>query len=447
MTAEVEKSLRFDYQDRNQLAVHAIPGGTIYPLEDSGSTVTECGQYGGVLDQNFRFVPASLQRRCYPDPITPSADWYIGARPGWDPATRERCDEEVVFLGPAKRHFAHFYLEALARVWFFLDERNCKYRVAYLVRPGDEPDAQLLQDAFSLLGVPVQNLMAIRDPTQFKTVLIPEQSFVLNRSYHSLYVQTIDRLQKNIAPREHKKVFFSRRLNYPGSTRNIGDDLAEAIFRKNGYEIFHPEGMTLPETLAIMKGCEEFAACSGSNAHNAVFLREGATIVILNRSEHIHPIQTMINEMRRLRCVYVDSFYDLLPVNWSIGPFSFCYTPFLEAYLRENHMAYDRAALIAASTRNLILYIKTWSEYYADSAFTEPTLSHSIDAKALAKKIRHLELTLAQTISKRRAFLMTCYRVACALREKHQRARWWRFVEPVLKWGGRMVSRLSAIGR
>ncbi len=91
--------------------------------------------------------------------------------------------------------------------------------------------------------------------------------------------------------------------------------------------------LSIKDTIAVLKNCEEWAGQSGSNAHNAIFLSDNAKITILNRSAHFHPCQTMINRLRNLRVTYVDTFCEELPIDWGYGPYIFLYTNELKQYL------------------------------------------------------------------------------------------------------------------
>lgn len=392
MLEKFERSFKINYKKNNELEVLTIKNGIIHPLELSETQERENKQFGGVTDENLKFIDFSLQKRYEEDSATLAKNWYIGAKPDLKIENIKFIDEDIVFIGPIKRHFAHFYLETLSRAWFFLNENNLKYKIAYLVQDEDEPKWDLVEEFFTLLDVKLGNLIKIKEPTKFKNVIIPEQAYELQHCYHPVYKQTIDKLKYNIVPKKYKKVYFSKKFNYPGYLRTIGDDISEELFKRNGYKVFYPEKMTLKETLSVLKGCEEFVAASGSNAHNAIFLNDGVKIVILNRSEHVHPTQTMIDKMKNLKSIYIDSFYNLLPVNWSIGPFSFCYTECLEDYLNKYHMKFNKKKLQKKHIKNLSLYLGSWAEFYSTPEIFSLLNVNEILVNDLIKHIKNANL-------------------------------------------------------
>lgn len=384
MLSNFDKWNSVSIKNNDNLKVTEVPNGIIFPLELSEGNTYESKMWGGVVDSDFNFVPESLQKRESGESSVPYADWYTGINHDNIPENIEYINEEVVFIGPIKKHFAHFYLESLSRMWYFLDrgtvgsENVCKesvsergtihqkLKIAFLTQDNDAPDWKNFDVFFELLGLKKSDMIEIKQPTQFKNVIIPEQSFILNKCYHQKYAETINKITETIKPAKYKKVFFSKKFNWVGSNRSIGDELAEDTFRRNGYKVFYPENMKVKEMLSVLKGCEVFAAQSASNAHNAIFCDCGTEVIILNRSAHVHIIQHIINDIKKLNVTYIDAFYPILPVNWSIGPFSFYFSRYFLSFLNDNKMTFNRRLKKKTSDKNFVKYIKAWSGQYSD---------------------------------------------------------------------------------
>jgi len=111
---------------------------------------------------------------------------------------------------------------------------------------------------------------------------------------------------QNITPEKFKKVYFSKKGIQNG--RSFGEESLIKIFKNNGFTIFQSHFLSIRKTLEILKGCEEFAATSGTASHNAIFLEDKKKCIVLNRSEHLHPIQHMISSMRRHNTFYLDAY-------------------------------------------------------------------------------------------------------------------------------------------
>lgn len=367
-----------DHGHPGDLQLQLVPGGIVHPLEARSALAVaiqgagSAGQrHGGVTDAAWTFVPLSATERtnarCLQRPPTV---WYDGANPDRRGQPVQHIDEDVVFIGAMSAHYGHFLLESLARLWFFLDDAHrANFRAAYIADPGVEHFLDLLV----FFGLPRERLIRISQPTQFRSVRVPEQSFRLQDRCHPLYKQVIARIVAAVPAATHRKVYFSKEKRH--NARGIGERPMEEAFVRNGWTLFYPEQLSMAQTIAVLKGCDSFAASSGTNAHNALFLRDGARCITLNRSPHVHYAQTMIERMKRLDAVYVEANVSLLPVDWSAGPFLFGPTRHLFDFFAHAGMAVDVAAMRAAFPAHLAEFMATWARFYTDpqrQAWLEP---------------------------------------------------------------------------
>lgn len=363
-----------DHGHPGDLRLQVVAAGIVHPLEarSAAAGTGSAGQrHGGVTDAAWTFVPLSATERtnarCLQRPATV---WYDGANPDRRGAPVRRIDEDVVFIGAMSAHYGHFILESLARLWFFLDAAHrASFRAAYIADPGVEHFLDLLV----FFGLPRERLIRIDQPTQFRSVRVPEQSFRLQDRCHPLFKQVIDRITAAVPAAHHRKVYFSKEKRH--NARGIGERPMEEAFVRNGWTLFYPEQLSMADTIAVLKGCDSFAASSGTNAHNALFLRDGARCITLNRSPHVHYAQTMIARMNRLDAVDVEANVSLLPVDWSAGPFLFGPTRHLFDFFAHAGMAVDAAAMRAAFPAHLAEFMATWARFYTDpqrQAWLEP---------------------------------------------------------------------------
>jgi hypothetical protein len=143
----------------------------------------------------------------------------------------------------------------------------------------------------------------------------------------------------HVHPIFNEKVYFSKKERK--NDRAIGEGPIEAVLASNGYAVYFPETISVSETLSVLKGCKHFLATSGTNIHNSIFLQDGSTSVCLNRSGHFHPIQTMIDRMRNLNVIYVDSYLFGIQSNWSDGPFLLFPTRYLLRFLKAENLEFE----------------------------------------------------------------------------------------------------------
>jgi len=322
------------HEKNTELEVKKVANGIVHPLKKNVKGVSALT--GGVTDSNFGFVELSLTKRVAPASFDMVyQDWFRGPIKETDLNSIKYIDEDVVFLGALNGHYGHFILEGLSRLWYFLNPENAHLKAAYISEGSNEKFISF----FSLFGLKDQDIIEIIEPTRFRSVVIPEQSIRLHDFYHILYKKTIDRIKESVTSGSSKKVFFSKQLSKAG--RAIGESVIENVFKNNGYEIFYPERMTPYETVCIIKGCDNFVASSGTNIHNSIFLDDKKSMVCLNRSEHIHPIQIMIDRMRGLNAAYIDVFVTSSAENFGDKPCFVAMTKYLKKYFIDKEMIFS----------------------------------------------------------------------------------------------------------
>jgi hypothetical protein len=365
------------------LKVIEIINGIVHPLELSETKLIEVKQYGGVTDVNLNFIEESLTKRT--DPLDNSHviyDWYVGANRNRDFADIEYFDDDVVFIGALSKHYGHFILEGLARIWFYLDAKNLKFKCVYISEIG--PD--LFLDIFKLLKIDPHRMQRIEVPTKFRKVLIPEPSIRLSDYYHQKYYETVSRIRDSVPAQSYNKVFFSK--EGISNSRAVGEDIIQSVFESNGYLVFHPEKMSMYEKISILRGAKIFVASSGTNVHNSVFLEDNCDCVCLNRSEHYYSVQFMIGILKKLNNIYIDAYIlanrkrNLGP----IGPFLFGPTKHLFDFFKINNFKYNKFILYANYPLLVITYFSQYLNIFIRSASTK-FLNKSIRSNYLFLRI------------------------------------------------------------
>lgn len=304
MLNNFKKEYQTNYEKSNSLKIERVSNGIVHPLQLSKVGKFENNEFGGVTDKKLNFIDLSLTKRVSPTNfIINFHDWYIGANSDCSISDIDYIDEDVIFLGPLSKHYGHFILEGLSRLWFCLEPESVNYKCVYISGYGEDR----FNEFFKLFGLEEKNVIKIRKPTRFRTVIVPEQSIRLHDFYHEKYKETVDKIKEKVESANFEKVYFSKaRIK---NNRAVGEASIEEVFLKNGFSVFYPESLSIYEMISILKGCKVFAATSATNIHNSIFMNDSNTFICLNRSAHIHPIQTMIERMRSLKGIYIDVFF------------------------------------------------------------------------------------------------------------------------------------------
>ena len=358
-----KKDNEYSYTNKDELKVEIVKNGIIYPLEISETGIEENNQYGGVCDENNNFVELSKNTRINRDFHLPYPQWYVGANPNVELEKIEYIDEDVVFIGAMHGHFGHFLFESLNRLWFFLNNENKKYKAAYIISNTFPNKKQL--DMLKIFGLKEENLIQVNKPVRFKNVIVPEVSYSLNDKCHKKYRETIEKIKENVIKKQKKikvdkKIFFSK--EFIGNSRAIGEEKIALEFKRNGYKIVHPEKLGIYEYILLLSQCKSLVCTSATNAHNCIFLPNNSEIIVLNRSNHIHYIQTMIEKLFDFLSVHIQCHQNLLPVSYCQGPFLISPTKYLKNFFKDRKMKFNKH--LELSTSDIFKFFREWANIY-----------------------------------------------------------------------------------
>lgn len=227
-----------------------------------------------------------------------------------------QSDETVIYLGMLIGIWGHCISDCIKRAWIFhseiYKEKYSDLRVIYVAQEGS------LHDNFKALldkiGINISSFTLIDKPTRFARIILPDSSFFLDdqcvEHFTKEYVETIDLIKeqyKKSAEEITKKVYYSHK-NVRGFNNDIGEEKLEAYFKKQGYDIIHPENLSFDEQLDIMSRCCSFAATDGSTSHNSIFIPDNSEIIIIPRSPYLTFHQLALNELYPMQKIfYIDS--------------------------------------------------------------------------------------------------------------------------------------------
>ena len=220
-------------------------------------------------------------------------------------------DEIVFFCGLLPLHWGHFIIDYICRFWAPLREK--KYRIAYFSRPSDEALCGNFIKCIELMGIPIDRLICIDKPTQFKQVLVVEPAMGFAFSFNvPSYKFVVDNILKNAQKEAEKlnlkpinKVYFTRTKF---GKWDIGEWEIEKAFFDNGYTILSPEKLSIVEQIFYINHANELVSLSGTIPHNYIFARSTSKILILNRHSQPHWAQYRINYIFDLNVEWIDVY-------------------------------------------------------------------------------------------------------------------------------------------
>jgi len=313
----IEKSLGFEIYEN----------GIILPFEKKYGI-------GGVTDKDGKFIDNSAVHEglCNKTFVFRSRDIQYN-------------DEDAIFLGSLHYIFGHAITDNLKKIWF-LRTPECKSilehggKIIYITI-NNNPLPDFVFNILKLAGVETSLIKSINKRTQFKNVIIPENSIQYieskGRFYFQEYYETIELIKincTNIPTKTYQKVYFSRTaLNQKG--RDFGEKKLELYFKKHGYTIIYPEKIPLEQQINIAANCGCLAATESSASHHAVFCKPNTKMILLQKSNYVNTYSLMVNDVSGVEAIYVTAHQTITKKYPWMGPFYMNVTKYVGALFNE----------------------------------------------------------------------------------------------------------------
>lgn len=365
-------SLNQNYFLDKKLSFQVIENGMVLPHKNV--KVLYHWGLGGVVDSNGKYIESSTL--------------HPGVGGAYEPPKEsiQYRHETAIYLGIFFRVWGHDLTDNIRRIWFLKSEfmnqfKNCPvvyipYNEGYYTIENQPNFRRLLE----ILGVYVEDVAAITQPTKFDKIILPDGSFLAQgsgRGFTAEYRETIDIVRdfalKNRTPTSVKKVYL-----FYGRKRQVGEERLAEYFKSKGYEIIYPEKLTLDEQLDLMINCESFISTAGSCSHNSLFLRDGTeTILIPRGASKFEYYQEILNQIHPLNINYIDTNLSIFCRSLSFGDFCFIISRQLKKFFGDKFDDYEDEDFKIflqyvknSSDRNLIINSSALTYYY-DEVFPD----------------------------------------------------------------------------
>lgn len=327
---------------------------TILPLRRDPSFGLLFGK-GGVVDAQGNYVSLSgIENRvqfAYP---------YKDA---------EYRDETVVYCGYLVNHWGHFLVEAVTRLWYFLENDPSVDKYVFFIDENENREIKANYREFLELLKIWDKLEIINKPITYREVIVPELGITCRKSYTPKLVKVFDAVAENVTVdpswETPEKIYFSRSQFAKGQQFEFGFSSLDNFFEKNGYTILYPEKVPLSRMIHYIRSANTVASLSGSLPHNMLFANNGQHIEIIERLVISDDNQTDVNRLRELHVTYVDANIPIYTIDF-VGPFIMGYTPELQRFANDNgYAAPDSQYLTKKHYKSCFRkYVKSYIDLY-----------------------------------------------------------------------------------
>ena len=252
----------------------------------------------------------------------------------------EKRNERVVYCGLFVKHWGHFLVEVVSRLWYFLehDDGISKYIFVVEENAKEEISGNYLR-FFQLLGIG-DRLEIINKPSRFETVIVPELAYArmnyYSKQFKNIFWKVAKRaIESNPPICEAKRIFFSRGHFKKAMDSEIGNNFLEQYFKANGFTILYPEDLTLEQMICYIRNAEICASPSGTLPHNYLFSQDNKRVIIVERTSLINEMQIDVDRIKDLEVIYIDGHWMFYPGLSGGGPFCYGYTKEFKEFTKD----------------------------------------------------------------------------------------------------------------
>lgn len=290
---------------------------------------------GGVFDANFDFVASSGLREGY---------LQYGKAYTTESHLIRKCDEEVIWFGLFIKHWGHFLIELIGRMWYVL--KNYKNQKIIYISRNDHIFDGVFLEFMTYLNIPGNCLVRVETPLQYSRVIVPDccaTEIYYSDLYREIFKKVVETSgHKDLNLDRSKNIYFSRKEFFYSKFKDFGEHRIERVFNENNYESISPEKLSLREQIYLWNNSENIVAVNGSIPLNILFSFSHPNLVVLNKTDKTHSNLLRIQKIYNYTITYVDVFYPKyahLSKNLGSGPFIMYISPYLKAFFIDKNFS------------------------------------------------------------------------------------------------------------
>lgn len=368
--SSLKKFYDASFEEKDVLSIHSYNDATILPLRRFPNDSILFGRGGVVSNENEYISESAIPNR---------VQGY------YEHTIKKKINKKVVYCGYFVNQWGHFLIEAVARLWYFLEKDDSIDHYVFFV---NENEKRIISGNFKvffeLLGI-LDKIVLINEPTQYREVIIPELSYNRSNYFSNQYKRIFNYIaEKAINPEveaKFSKIFFSRSKISRINQKEFGLEMLDDFFERNGYKVLHPEQLNLKDLINFIQNADEIATMSGSVHHNLLFAQDNKKIIIIERNVLNNEIQVDINRIKNFNTTYIDANIPIYPIDLGLGPFIIANNNLLQAFTENNGY---RSVSKKYSSDNYLkhlfkLYMKCYRKFYAYNWYMEHWMLNSYD--------------------------------------------------------------------
>ena len=364
----ITQTMKRSYFSNRKLTVQEVERGIFLPNANVGGKA-----YGGICDENFNFIAGHQV-------FSPENGYtrHINGSYSVQAKDIDYIDETVLYGGTMINHPGHLITECFAsRIWWFVKNTDSDLKIAVatiwdndLTRSSEYKN--FVEQYLNVFGISEERIVFIKKPTQFKKIIIPDQSAVPLTQYYPYeftteYAQVFEHIKKQLSPAKYKKIYLTKKQ---ADKKNIiGEDYFIDFYKKRGFEIINPEDYTIKEIAELMYGADEVAALEGTNCNFAIFCKPTVKLTLLARMYYYYEFcQQLINESVGIKEIYlVNISGNFINRTFALGLTLLSVTEEFKKYVKDVFNETVDITPEESFNNCLYEYLTYFPEYYSDT--------------------------------------------------------------------------------
>lgn len=289
----------------------------------------------------------------------------------------QRVEARVLYAGRLNLHWGHFLTDSLPQLWPAIDRAEDFDKIIFSVdSPINLRNYTNIYRALELTGL-VDKIELINENRSYSEI-IEYQTAIYPRSHAAKEALIVfDRIMRSVvndvtSGKTTRKIFLSRSHLAKAQSNEPCSQWLDDFFIRNGFEIVHPQELSLDDLIVMLHQSEVVAALQGSLTHNLLFAPCGTKLWIIEKYATANNYQPGIDLLRNLEVTRIDANAMIWPVSAGLGPFIVFPTPELLKFATDNNLTPPRPWDNADMRKAFKIYKKIYLHHYGLGFNPEP---------------------------------------------------------------------------
>ena len=281
----------------------------------------------------------------------------------------ENSNETVIFGGIMVCNFGNFISECLSRMWYVVQNPELDHKVVFIMfKTSKMRELKIwMYQLLDLMGLPEERIVILDKPTQFKSVIVPDQSVRIKHDFTKEFLLPFEHIKKRVRPANVKKIFLTRGKGLQSAMHLCNQEYFESFFATRGYTVIAPEMLSITDQISLIIGADEVATFLGTLANWSLFSHKGARWTMITRVDDTAVRQHLINEAVGIDWCFVSAAMNFLYAEQSSGVCLLGSTDHWKRYAFEHH-----GVRLDPNVRMPLPlvddYIERWCKFFSGSA-------------------------------------------------------------------------------